>query len=50
VFKAKYLNFTSIGFSQEDFSLGFTVYIYGKSMTPGVGPILTQGVLFEQSW
>jgi hypothetical protein len=34
-------------FLKEDF---FTIYIKGKTMTPGVGPIFTSGLLFEQTW
>jgi hypothetical protein len=53
MFHAKYLGFSSLGslgFLKEDFFKVFTICILGKSITPGAGPILTQGLLFEQTW
>jgi hypothetical protein len=49
MFHAKYFIYSSLGFSQEYF-YNFTIYIKGKSMTPGTGPILTLGLSFEQTW
>jgi hypothetical protein len=38
------------GFLKEYFSKDFTLDIYGHSMTHGAGPILTLGLLFEETW
>ena len=46
----KYQRSGLFGFTEEDFQR-FSLYnYYAEKGTPGAGPILTQGVLFEQSW
>jgi hypothetical protein len=46
MFHAIYLNSSSLGFFKEDFS-GFCNTHIRKINDPGVGQILTQGLLFE---
>jgi hypothetical protein len=45
---AKYLSLSSNGFLKEVFFKDFTIYIKGKTMTPGAGPILTPGLLIDE--
>ena len=46
----KYQGSRPCGFRQEDF-LMFSLYeAYVKHVTPGAGPFLTPGALFEQTW
>jgi hypothetical protein len=49
MFHALYLNSSYLGFFKKDFEV-FALYIEGKSMSDGAGPILTPGLLFEQTW
>jgi hypothetical protein len=49
MFHAKHLRSSSLGFLKEDFlSFSFT-HIVKNNDTPGAGPFLTPGLLFEQS-
>jgi hypothetical protein len=44
MFDAKHLRSSSLGFLKEDFK-----HIVKNNDTPGAGPVLTPGLLFEQS-
>jgi hypothetical protein len=47
MFHAKYLSSSYVGFSKENV---LTIYIKGKTITPGAGLSLAPGLLFEQIW
>jgi hypothetical protein len=48
MFHAKYQRALSVFY--KNILKAFTIYLKEKSMTPGAGPILTLGLLFEQTW
>jgi hypothetical protein len=50
MFHAKHLSSSSLGFLKEDFLIFFFTHNYNQNNdTPGAGPVLTPGLLFEQS-
>jgi hypothetical protein len=49
MFHAKYLSSSSLGFLKEDFLMFYYTHIVKNNDTPGAGPILTPGLLFEQT-
>jgi hypothetical protein len=49
MFHAKHLSSSSLGFLKEEFSRFFFKHIFKNNDTPGAGPVLTPGLLFEQS-
>jgi hypothetical protein len=49
MFQAKHLSSSSLGFFKEDFLSFYYTYIVKNNDTPGVGPVLTPGLLFEQT-
>jgi hypothetical protein len=50
MFHAKHLSSSSLGFFKEDFLSFYYTHIVKTIDTPGAGQILTQGLLFEQTW
>jgi hypothetical protein len=49
MFHAKYLSSSSLGFLKEDFlNFNYTHQVKNND-TPGAGPVLTHGLLFEQT-
>jgi hypothetical protein len=49
MFDAKYLSYSSLSSLKEDF-LSFYYMHIGKINDPRAEPILTPGLLFEQTW
>jgi hypothetical protein len=49
MFHAKHLRSSLLGFLKEDFLSFFFTHIFKSNDTPGAGPVLTPGLLFEQS-
>jgi hypothetical protein len=50
MFHAKHLQSSLLGFLKEDFfEVVFFTHIVKNNDTPGAGPVLTLGLLFEQS-
>jgi hypothetical protein len=49
MFHAKHLNSSSLGFLKEDFLSFYYTHIVKNNDTPGAGPVLTPGLLFEQT-
>jgi hypothetical protein len=49
MFHAKHLRSSSLGFLKEDFLSFFFAHIFKNNDTPWAGPVLTPGLLFEQS-
>jgi hypothetical protein len=49
MFNAKHLMSSSLGILKEDLLSSFFTYIFKNNDTPGAGPVLTPGLLFEQS-
>jgi hypothetical protein len=49
MFHANHLSFNSLGFLKEDFLSFYYTHIVKNNDTPGAGPVLTTGLLFEQS-
>jgi hypothetical protein len=52
MFYAAYLSSSYFGFSQEDFLTIYYIHVYIRKINdpPWVGPVLTLGLLFEQTW
>ena len=46
----KYQDSRHCGFRQEDFFHVSPYVSFVKNVTPGAGPFLTPGALFEQTW
>jgi hypothetical protein len=46
---AKHLRSSLLGFLKEDFLSFFFTHLFKNNDTPGAGPVLTPGLLFEQS-
>jgi hypothetical protein len=49
MFHAKHLSSSSLGFLKEEFLSFYYTHIVKNNDTPGAGPILTPGLLFEQT-
>jgi hypothetical protein len=49
MFHAKHLTSNSLGFLKEDFSSFYYTHIVKNNDTSGAGPVLTLGLLFEQT-
>jgi hypothetical protein len=49
MFHVKHLSSSSLGFLKEDFLSFYYTHIVKKNDTPGAGPVLTPGLLFEQT-
>jgi hypothetical protein len=49
MFHPKHLSSSSLGFLKEDFLRFYCTHIVKNNDTPGAGPILTPGLLFEQT-
>jgi hypothetical protein len=49
MFHAKHLTSSSFGFLKEDFLSFYYTHIDKNNDTSGAGPILTPGLLFEQT-
>jgi hypothetical protein len=50
MFHAKYLSSSSLSSLKEDFLSFYYMHIGKINDPPGAGPILTPGLLFEQTW
>jgi hypothetical protein len=50
MFYAKYLIYNVFGLSLEVFFKLYYIHIMENQRPPGIGPILTPGVLLEQTW
>jgi hypothetical protein len=50
MFHAKYLSSSSLGFLKEEFLCFYYTNIVKNIDTQGAGPVLTPGLLFEQTF
>jgi hypothetical protein len=49
MFHANHLSSSSLGFLKEDFLSFYYTHIVKNNDTPGTGPVLNPGLLFEQT-